>query len=207
MTDSRFQRCLTARVFICSETTVKDGWRASFSQYGFHPVRNTAGHHDHCGPDVQGGIVHCHLCDGGKNRRTALTECPGVSTQPFSSFSAVNVNRSQAGWPVQPVPAQQPSSVLTDGRHLQAVTAGDAESGIFPVTLRRSPSATGIFSGRNATSCCPEKKYAPPAFRPAHPQGQAVTLRRHPVYHIAVMTGVSGFHCSITIPGRYISRR
>ncbi|SQC86695.1 Uncharacterised protein [Klebsiella pneumoniae] len=30
-TDSGFQRCLTGRAFICSETTVKEGWRASFS--------------------------------------------------------------------------------------------------------------------------------------------------------------------------------
>ncbi len=112
VTDGGFQRCLTGTRLYCSETTVKDGWRASFSAVRVYPVRNTAGHHDRCGPDRSGWVVHCHLCDGGKNLRTVTDGIPGVSTQPLSSFSAVNGESAKAGRPVQPAPAQQPSSHL-----------------------------------------------------------------------------------------------
>ncbi len=92
------------------------------------------------------------------------------------------VNRSQAGRPVQPARHNNRHRIFTDGCHLQAVTAETRSPGIFPVTLSRSPSATAFFPAGTATSCCPEKKYAPPRFTLRIPQGQAVTLRRHPVF-------------------------
>ncbi len=82
-TDSVSSNVSPARAFICSETTVKEDGGQVFPQYGFHPVKNTAGHTTAAGQTVQGGVVHCHLCDEAKTFALSLTECPGVSTQPF----------------------------------------------------------------------------------------------------------------------------
>ncbi|VCY53675.1 hypothetical protein BANRA_05430 [Escherichia coli] len=138
-----------ARAFICSETTVKDGWRASFSAVRVssseEPDITTA-----AGQTVQGGVVHCHLCDGGKHRRTVTDGMPGRFPQPFSSFSAVNGESATGGWPVQPARHNNRHRIFTDGCHLQAVTAGDAESGNFPCHPQSLAVCHRHFSGRNS---------------------------------------------------------
>lgn len=81
----------------------------------------------------------------------SLTECPGVSTQPFSSFSAVNGESAtgRVAGSARPGTTTVIASSLTDATCRRSPPE-TRSPGIFPVTLSRSPSATGIFSGRNS---------------------------------------------------------
>ncbi|CNU00794.1 Uncharacterised protein [Salmonella enterica subsp. enterica serovar Bovismorbificans] len=81
----------------------------------------------------------------------SLTECPGVSTQPFSSFSAVNGESPTGREAGSALPGTV--TVITPSFTADTCSRSPPETrspGIFPVTIRRSPSATGIFSGRKS---------------------------------------------------------
>ena len=187
-TDSGFQLDVSpARAFICSRNHRKGRMTGEFSAgTGFiqweysrtsRPLRSQTVPGWRCpSPSCVTGQTpsHCHW-----------PECPGVSTQPFST-GAVNGESRTAGGPVQPAPAQQPSSrIFTDGCHLQAVTAGDAGPGIFPVTsvlARRLPPAFFRPEQRPAAV----RKIRTTCVSPCASPVRLLTLRRHPVDNIAV---------------------
>ena len=77
-TDSGFQQCLTGTRLYLLRNHRKGGMAGKFFrstgfiQRGIQPDITTA-----AGQTVQGGVVHCHLCDGGKNLRTVADGMPG----------------------------------------------------------------------------------------------------------------------------------
>nr|QIQ16936.1 hypothetical protein CBLFMBDD_00145 [Escherichia coli] len=195
-----------ARAFICSETTVKEGWRASFSAVRVSSSEEYSRTSRPLRPD-QGGVVHCHLCDGGKNLRTVADGMPGRSTQPFSSFSAMNgesLTGREAG-SARPGTTTVIASSLTDapaGGHRRR--RGVREFSLSPQSLAvchrhffRPEQRPAAVQGGNTHHL---------RFILRIPQGQAV-LRRHPVDNIAVMTACLRVPLLHHHPGRYISRR
>ncbi|SJE43148.1 Uncharacterised protein [Shigella sonnei] len=141
-----------ARAFICSETTVKEGWRASFSAVRVSSSEEYSRTSRPLRARPFRVALSIAICVTEANTvALSLTECPGVSTQPFSSFSAVNgesLTGREAG-SARPGTTTVIASSLTDATCRRSPPE-TRSPGIFPVTLSRSPSATGIFSGRNS---------------------------------------------------------
>ncbi len=140
----------------------------------------------------------------------SLTECPGISTQPFSSFSAVNGESAtgRVAGSARPGTTTVIASSLTDATCRRSPPE-TRSPGIFlsPSVARRLPPA--FFPAGTATSCCPGRKYAPPAFRPAHPAGSGCDSALSPGLSHSGHDCVSpGSTAAITIPRSvHISRR